>query len=370
MNKPLRILQVVTQMNRGGMENRLMDIYRNVDREKLQFDFYTLRKEKGQFDDEILAMGGKVYYSEPFSVRHLFQIPGRFRAFFLEHPEYRVCHAHLNQWCNLILEGARRARVPVRIAHARTALTGSSASVRVKNLIRTLYPNSPTHRFAVSEKAAVWLYGKRRVKRGLCEVWPNAIETKKFLFSAERREKTREELALSDEYVVLHVGNLRRVKNHDFLFFVFAEILQREPKSVLLLAGQGEREAELRALAKELSIFERVRFLGSREDVPALLSAADVFVFPSFYEGLPGAVLEAQAASLPCLISDTIASEVLLSDRVRALSIDASVKTWADAVLLTRAGAREDAYELFCKTGYDVAALAERLSDFYLQKGM
>ena len=368
MSEVLRVLQVVTQMNRGGMENRLMDIYRNLDRERIQFDFYTLRREPGQFDEEILSLGGRVYYNDPFSTARVFSIPQRFEAFFREHPEYSVCHAHMNQWCAPILEGARRAGVAVRVAHARTALAGHSVSICVKNLIRNLYAESPTHRFAVSEKAALWLYGKRRVSRRLCEVWPNAIEAEKFLFDAEKRATLRKSLGLADEFVVLHVGNLRRVKNHDFLFAVFAEILKEEPSSHLLLAGGGEREAELKELAKTLGIFERVHFLGSRSDVPELLSCADAFVFPSFYEGLPGAVLEAQAASLPCFISDTIAPEVQLSEDVKMLSIGEEPRVWASAVLSTRAHARGRACArtLFCETGYDVASLAARLTEFYL----
>lgn len=367
MAEPVRILQVVTQMNRGGMENRLMDIYRNVDRTRVQFDFYVLRQERGQFDAEIEEMGGRIYYNKPLSARRLGEIVRRFEAFFSAHPEYSVCHAHINQWCPLVLEGARRAGVETRIAHARTALSGRSASVLVKNFIRLLAADSPTHRFAVSEKAARWLYTDARFERGECEVWPNAIETKKFLFDKETREKTRASLGLSDEYTVLHVGNLRRVKNHDFLFSVFRAITEREENAVLLLAGTGEREAELRTLAQTLGIARNVRFLGSRSDVPALLSAADVFVFPSFYEGLPGAVLEAQAAGLPCLISDTIAHEVSLSDAVQRLSIGAEPGVWADAALSTRAHARERdaAYRLFCETGYDVESLAVRLTDFY-----
>ncbi len=369
MAEPMRVLQFVTHMNRGGMENRLMDIYRALDRERVQLDFYTFRQEKGQFDEEIAALGGKVYYNAPLSLKRLFSVPGQIAAFLKEHPEYTVCHAHLNQWCPLILEGARRAGVRVRIAHARTALTGHSLTVLVKNLISRLYQNSPTHRFAVSGKAALWLYGKRRVARGECEVWPNAIDAKKFAFDPTLREKTRKSLGLGEEYVVLHVGNLRRVKNHDFLFSVFASILQKEPEAVLLLAGAGEREAELKELAEQLAISNNVRFLGSRSDIPDLLSAADVFVLPSFYEGLPGSVLEAQASSLPCFISDTIAHEVCVTDLVRMLSIQADPALWADAVFSSRAHAREEMYSVFAAAGYDVGATAERLTDFYLTCG-
>lgn len=367
MSEPIRVLQFVTQMNRGGMESRLMDLYRSLDRERIQLDFYTLRKEAGQFDEEIASLGGRVYYSEPLSVAGALAIPARIEAFLREHSEYRICHAHLNQWCGLILEGARRAGVPVRIAHARTALAGGGKTNVVKNLIKHLYASSATHRFAVSEKAAKWLYGTRRVERLECDVWPNAIEAEKFLFDPMRRYETRKLLSLSEEqYVVLHVGNLRAVKNHEYLFAVFSEILKSRPDAVLLLAGRGERYEALQELAHQMKISSSVRFLGSRSDIPELLSAADVFIFPSFYEGLPGSVLEAQAAGLPCLISDTIAHEVCLSELVTRLSIELDAAEWARAALSTCGHKRGNMYETFASAGYDISTLARRLSDFYI----
>ncbi len=361
--EPVRILQVVTQMNRGGMENRLMDIYRSIDRERVQFDFYTFRRERGQFDEEILALGGKVFYNEPLSVKKLFAIPSRLQTFLAEHPEYSVCHAHLNQWCGLILEGARRAGVPCRVAHARTALQGGGHQAFVKNFIKRLYAKSPTHRFAVSKKASDWLYEKQGG-----EVWPNAIESEKFLFDSTKRTQTRKSLGVENAFCVLHVGNLRSVKNHAFLFSVFAEIVKKEPNAHLLLAGRGELEASLRARAKELNLSEKITFLGSREDIPDLLSAADVFIFPSFYEGLPGSVLEAQASSLPCLISNTIAEEVFLSEACKSLSIQADPALWAEEALKHKDHPRVNQSALFAKTGYDVRALAERLCAFYQEQ--
>lgn len=366
MAKPMRVLQIVTQMNRGGMENRLMDIYRALDREALQFDFYTLRAASGQFDAEIQSLGGHVYHGAPLRAKNLSQIPAQFAAFFAEHPEYRVAHAHLNQWCGLVLQGAKRAHVPVRVAHARTALAGGGFENGVKNVIKHLYEKAPTHRFAVSEKAGVWLYGRRAFARGEVEVYPNAIETERFLYNAALRERTRAALSLSEAFCLLHVGNFRAVKNHEFLFSIFEQVLQSDSGAVLLLAGEGERAEALRALAQQKGFLERVRFLGSRDDVPALLCAADAFVFPSLYEGLPGAVLEAQAASLPCFISDTIAREVVLSPLCTPLSLSAPASAWAKQILASQNHARKNEFALFDASGFDIHSLVKRLSSFYL----
>ena len=362
----IRVLQVVTQMNRAGLESRLMDLYRVLDRSKVQFDFYTCRKEPGQFDEEIVSLGGKVYYEDPLSIGQAFGIPGRFARFCGAHPEYRVLHTHLNQWCGLVCEGAKRAGVPVRIAHSRTALAGRSGENLVKDLVKHLFASAPTHRFAVSRKAGEWLFGARACSAGKVEFYPNAIDAQKFAFDLEKRENTRRALGLGEAFTILHVGNLRKVKNHEYLFRIFQVIQNREPDSVLLLAGEGERKEALTAYASELGLSDAIRFLGSRKDIPELLCAADAFVFPSFYEGLPGSVLEAQAASLPCFISDTIAPEVVLSDLAQALSINADPALWAEKVLSSRTHTRGAELALFERSGYDVRALAERLTGFYL----
>ncbi len=150
-----RILCIVTQMNRGGLESRLMDICRNIDRTKVQLDFYTFRKEQGAYDDEIFTMGGKVYYNEPLSIKKLFKISKQIKKFLIQHPEYKIVHAHMNAWCGVILKGAKQAKVPIRIAHSRAATEGHSLEVLLKNVIKKPTNLYATHRFAVSQKAAI-----------------------------------------------------------------------------------------------------------------------------------------------------------------------------------------------------------------------
>lgn len=369
MNEPIRVLCVVTQMNRGGLENRLMDIYRNIDRKRIQVDFYTCRKERGQYDDEILSLGGRVYYNDPLSVSRLYKIPRRFADFFRQHPEYNIVHAQMNQWCGLILKGAKRAGVPVRIAHSLTALENDSFKNTVKNIIKLPVNRYATHRFAVSGKAGRWLFGDKAMEHGKVEVWPNAIDCGRFVFDEEIRASVRCELDLNNSFTLIHVGNSRPVKNHGFLLQVFASLLNKESNSRLVLVGEGVANGTLRQQAASLGIADKVIFLGLRDDVPRLLQAGDVFVFPSFYEGLPGAVMEAQAASLPCFISDSITNEVCITPLVEQMPLSLSSDLWAEQVLARRGEKRESTREYFEATGFDVHSLVEKLTDFYERVG-
>lgn len=365
-NKPIRVLCVVNQMNRAGVESRLMDIYRNLDRSIIQFDFYTCRLEEGQYDKEIFSMGGNVFYNKPLSIGEFYIIPKRFYEFMVTHPEYKIVHAHMNQWCGLILKGAKKAGVSVRIAHSRTALGTLTIKNMAKNMLKVVTNKYATHLFAVSKKAGIWLFGKNAIKNNKVQVWPNAIDCNKYLLNNEIRESVRNELQLKDEFTIIHVGNFRPEKNHKFLLEIFKEILTMEKNSSLILVGEDYSLGEYQDLTLKMGIVDKVIFLGSRNDVYRILQAGDVFVFPSIYEGLPGAVLEAQAASLPCLISDTITDEVCISPYVKRLSLSLSAKQWAEYALECSKKGKNNSYIYFERAGFDVVSLAKKLSDFYI----
>lgn len=365
---PVRVLMVVGQMNRAGIESRLMDLYRRIDREKLQFDFYTLHSEKGQFDEEILALGGKIYYTAPLSVKKLAAIPKRFETFCCAHPEYKIIHAHMNQWCGLILKGAKRAGVPVRIAHARTSLEKTNIKNLVKNLVKIPTNRYANYKLAVSDKAGKWLYGEKAVKRGEVLYWKNSIQVENFAFSPELRAKKRAELSLNDAFTLIHVGNLRSEKNHPYLFRVFAEVLKQQPNSKLLLVGRDQSEGQLPKLAQELGIFEKTLFLGSRSDVAELLQVGDVFVFPSFYEGFPTSVLEAQASGLPCVISDRITREISVTPLVEMRSIDEDPAFWAKSILEKMGKERMQTGEMIAKAGHSLSDSVSQTQAFYLSE--
>ncbi len=371
-DKRIRVLNIVNQMNRGGMENRLMDLYRHIDRKCIQFDFYTCREEEGYYDEEIKSLGGKVYYSKDLNVRNLLFLPDRFKSFFLSHRQYKIVHCHMNQWCGVILLGAKRANVPVRIAHSRTSLDSYKFKNIIKNIIKIPVNYAATEKLAVSKKAGEWLYGKRRVNNNEVKVLPNAIDCYSFLFSENRRKEYRKKLNIENNFVIVHVGNLKPEKNHFFLMKVFCDYLKVNVNARLMLVGAGGLKEKIEEKAETLGISESVFLLGQRADIPEILSAADCFVFPSFYEGFPGAVLEAQAAGLPCVISDTITPEVKLLSTTVMLPVDNDTLQWVNAVeriskkIITNQD-RIKANKKIRQAGYDINALSRRYEKLYIK---
>lgn len=363
MTKPIKILCVVTQMNKGGMESRLMEIYRNLDRSRIQFHFYTFRLDSGNYDEEIKGLGGEIYYSKPLSIRNAIFIPTRLKSFLINHPEYQIVHAHMNQWCGLILKGAKLASVPIRIAHSRTALTNTSFKNFIKNIIKIPTNKYSTHKFAVSKKAADWLFGRELGNE--VKVVPNAIDSEKYKYNNMKRKQIREVLELNDDFALMHVGNIRQEKNHKFIIRIFKDILVNIPNSKLILVGKDHLNGDIHNLAKKMGIYNNIKFLGLRDDVADLLQAADVFVFPSLYEGLPGAVLEAQASGLPCVISDTITHEVIITPLVVQHSLEDEMNKWVQSLLDSRNIVREDTMHYFQENGFDIQSLSCKLTNFY-----
>ncbi len=363
----IRILNIVTIMNRAGLESRLMDIYRNIDRQRIQFDFYTNRMQEGEFDNEIKELGGRVYYSSQI-------YPGResskvkeFHSFLTRNPEYRIIHAHVNEWSVLFCKVAMRAGVPVRIAHSRGANKSLSLGTLYKDILRLPIKKYATHYFAVSKEAGEHLFGKRAVDNGSVLVWPNAIDTERFRIDLGIRQTVRKDLGLKDEVLIMHVGNLSPVKNHLFLLHVFKEIKLAIPSAKLVMIGEGSQRGIIENWILNNSLSNSVYLLGNRSDVPHLLQAGDLFIFPSYHEGFPGAVLEAETSGLPCLISDTITDEVVLTDRVKQLSLRLSPKEWASFALKSIQERRTDCVDLVKSAGYDIHRLVERLEAFYFE---
>lgn len=365
MAEPIRVLQVVTQMNRAGLECLLMGIYRNIDRERIQFDFLTFRTTPGYFDDEIISLGGRVFYLSPITVLNMRESTKRVSNLLKKHPEYQIVHAHMNQWCGAIFKGAKKAGTPVRIAHSHTSLEKFSIKNSIKNLVKISTNFHATQRFAVSKKAGRWLFGKRAITEGKVTVWPNAIDCGKFQYSPETRKITRSELGLLNEFTLIHVGNLRPEKNHKFLIDILTQTKLKYSNTVLLLVGKDLLNGAIQSYARERQVERDIMFLGARNDIPELLQAGDVFVFPSFYEGFPVAVLEAQAADLPCVISNTITKEVCLTENIVQLPINKAKELWVKQISAFKDIIRTDNAELLRSKGYDIHALCKRMEVFY-----
>lgn len=370
MSEPIRILQCVTIMNRNGLENRLMDIYRNIDRSIIQFDFMTNRTEAGEFDEEITRLGGKVYHMSKIAPKSFFKYIAELKRFFEDHPEYKIVHSHLNTLSTWPLLMAKRAGVPVRIAHSRNASMDRNIKMLYKAFSRLFINGQATDRFACSKSAGIWLFGKKQVEKESFHVIPNAVQLDRFLYSEEKRQKMRNELGMTEnELAIVCVARFSPQKNHAYLLKIFKEIKQKKQNSKLYLVGQGELEADIRNQIKALGLEASVVFLGSRSDVGDVLTAMDGFLFPSFYEGFGTVIIEAQCSALPMVASDTIPAETKLCDCVQFASIKEEPVVWADKLLsLIEENHRKDNSVLIRENGYDIRQSYTWMQQFYLEK--
>lgn len=363
--QPIRVLNMFTIMDRGGAETMVMNYYRHIDRTKVQFDFLVHREQRGAYDDEIERMGGRIYRMCPVYPQNFFRYKRDLRTFFRAHPEYKIIHSHMSELGCFAFREAERQGVPVRICHAHNAPHGFDAKMIIRTYFKKRMMPYLTHLFMCGEESGKWLYGEKNKTRFI--MLNNAIDAAVYSFDASKREEMRRQLDLTDELVVGHVGRFNPQKNHAFLLDIFAALLKKEPNAVLLLVGGGEGMPKIQAKAQELGIAERVRFLGVRSDVADLMQAMDVFVFPSLYEGLPVTMVEAQASGLPCIISDKVPPECILTDGlVNIMPLSANPEAWAEKILALRAISRADRRAEIAAHGFDISTEAVKLQEFYL----
>lgn len=378
MKKPLRILQVLTIMNRGGAETMIMNYYRNIDRNKVQFDFLLHRQEEGFFDNEIKTLGGKIYRMPPISPKTFFKYKRALSRFFDEHPEYKIVHSHLNALSSIILQVAKNKKIPVRIAHSHLAVepfvlkkifipnTDIIATVKdsIQSLIRRRTRRYANYYFACGTKAAIWLYGKKNLDK--VTIINNAIDSARFIFNKDTREKIRSLFQIPEETKVIgHVGRFNEQKNHFFLIEIFRELVKIEPSVQLILIGDGNLKPKIENLTSKYSLKNKVHFLGLRNDIPDLLQAIDYLLFPSLYEGLPLTLIEAQAAGLKIIASSTIAKEVDLTGQIMFTNLNEPAEKWAQSIVENFDYSRKDTYKLIVEGNYDINSNAKSLQKLY-----
>lgn len=360
----IRILQCVNDMHRAGLETMLMNYYRNIDREKIQFDFLTHRPERSDYDDETESLGGKIYYAPRLYPQNYPAYFSYMKDFFKKHPEYQIMHSHIDSMSYLPLLAGKKAGVPVRIAHSHNTSIDKDFKYPLKQYFRFRITSAANHYLACGEEAGKYLFGNKEFK-----VIPNAVDASKFYFNESVRQNKRKELGYTKEFVVGHVGRISYQKNHKFLIEVFNELQKLETNAVLMLVGVGEKEPEIREQVKRLKLEEKVRFLGNRSDVNELYQAMDVFVLPSLFEGIPVVGIEAQFADLPCIFSDKIPKEVCFSEKSRFLGFDKCPSEWADAILEYKGIKRSSTNTDILNSHYDIKAAHNILEAYYMKIG-
>lgn len=359
MTTQFRVAMVMGKMLGGGVESVVMNYYRSIDRSKVQFDFLVDSDSSLVPRDEIEALGGRVIEIPPYQRVAEYQM--RLCDLF-EREGWPIVHSHINALSVFPLRAAKRAGVPVRIAHSHsTSGKGEHAKNAFKALLRTQANRYPTHRIACSKLAGDWLFGKGADYT----VMRNAVDLSVFGPDAVDRDRERELLGVTDgQLLVGHIGRFMEQKNHAFLLEVFKELLKLRPNSVLALAGDGPLLERTRDRVHELGLDKSVLFLGTRTDVPSLYRAFDAFCLPSLYEGLPMVGIECQAAQTPILTSDTVTAEAAATSLMEFESLESDPGVWARR-LLRMVGKHPSRCDLESIRDYDIASAASKLLSFY-----
>lgn len=363
MSNPIRILHIVQRMEAGGTQAFLMNLYRNIDRSKIQFDFLVEYEEKEFYDNEIISLGGKIYYTNFRKTLNVIKFKRTISEILKNHPEYKIIHIHATAIGRICTDVARKCGVKTIIAHSHSNNAIKDWKKYPKIILRKLYTKGPTDFFACSEEA-----GKYTFRNKEFTVIYNAIDIDKFLFNQEVRENIRKELNIEDKFVIGNIGRLQKEKNQTFLIDIFYKIQKKKDNAVLLIIGKGPLENTLKEKVSNLGIDNKVYFLGNRKDVEKIYQGMDVFVLPSLYEGLGIVAVEAQASGLPVIASTGVAKEANITSNIQNIDLKDSIDIWAETICRSNVENRNSVEKLVRNSKFDVKNSAKFLQEFYLKK--
>ena len=362
MNQPIRVAHIIGKMVNGGIESVVMNYYRHIDRTKVQFDFFVDEDYTEEFKvmppEEIRQLGGRVIIVPPYQQLNRY-IPELVRLF--RENRYQIVHSHINTLSVFPLYAAKKAGVPIRIAHNHsTAAKGEWKKNILKYALRPFAKVYATHYAACSRTAGEWLFGKKAMERGEVTIFNNAIDLEKFRFNPAVRDEVRKELGIEDKYVIGHVGRFCYQKNQEFLIDIFAEVYKQRHDAVLLMIGDGKDRTRIEKKIKKRSL-ENVILLGNREDVNRLYQAMDVFVFPSQYEGFGMGAVEAQICGVKTIVSKALPLETVIASTTIVLDLKDGEKVWAQEILQCNAQNTivNSAYL------YDISKQVNKLTEYY-----
>lgn len=394
MSQPTIVLHVVGRLDIGGAESRIMDMYRNIDRDKVQFHFMQHTKDRCAFEEEVECLGGKVYHVPRFNVKNYFSYKKAWKDFFKVHPEIKVVQGHMTSTAAIYLPIAKKAGVEITIAHARSAGVDPGLKGHLTRFLRRNLYKKCDYRFTCSDMAGEAVFGDQNLIPRKATFIPNAIDVDKFKFNKEIRDQIRYELGIDNKFVIGHVGRFSHMKNHRYMLQILERCIKIEkekrlPETVLMFLGDGELKEEIMEQAVAMGISSRVLFMGSKRDVHRYYQVMDYFLLPSLYEGLPGTAIEAQASGLPGIMSDTVTKEAVVTDLLQMRSIKEDAGLWAGEIMktsqqlaeflceeeaqigtqeVTKIDSKERDYyaQVVKQASFDVKEQAKRMQEFYL----
>ncbi len=370
-------MQINSGQKFGGVSSMIFNFYKNVDHEKIQFDFVAPKISSfSMYRREIEEMGGSIIELQTSGnfIKRKLQFFKRL-THLIKRKKYDVVHINSGSiFLNIQVSWiAHFCGVKKIITHSHNAGNDHELLVLLTKLCKPLLEFGPTDYFACSNLAAKFMFTKKRVHNKNYQVINNGVDVQKFKFNIDDRQKYREKLSIQGKVVLLHVGRFTSAKNHQKLINIFKCFHTLVPNSVLLLAGEGELEESIHNQVEQLKLQDSVLFLGLRKDIAELMSTSDMFILPSFYEGLPVVGIEAQTNGLPCVFSDSITKEVDLNDKENLfLSLELSDQKWAkkieDMLVNSSFELRYEAYKNILKKGYSLVTVGKILEKIYLNE--
>ncbi|MEG0304892.1 MAG: glycosyltransferase family 1 protein [Oscillospiraceae bacterium] len=363
-NNPIRVLNIMPGiMDLAGAETMLMNYYRHFDREKVQMDFLCIGEQIGAYDHEIQRMGGRIYHIAPLHKNILKYMEAI--NYILKNNSYGIVHVHQDCLGFIPLLLARYNNIPCRVAHSHSTQHRGSNSFKniMLNTFRKLIPMVATDYMACSMAAGKWMFGQRKFT-----VMYNAIDLETFSYNGQERNKVRSEYVVDEDALLIgQVGRFCKVKNQIFTLEILKTMLYQMPNVKLMLVGMGPEEENIRKYILENKLMDYVIVVPPHKDIFAFYSAFDVLLIPSLYEGLTLVAVEAQSCSLPCVISDTISSEVCVTDIVTTVSLDDEINHWIKAICKIVKTSRESKTLQVSKAGYSIANETIKLQNFYVE---
>ena len=372
VNRPIKVLQVAP-LGSGGVTSLILNIAGELDSNKVKFDYLTFFDRTEFNEQRAKSMGSKKFvvpidhYKNPI-IRSIFKFI--YAIYIIKKADVDIIHIDGSKPYDVLVGvSAKLAGVKKVIFHSHNSSMDKTKGFKkvIMEIIKNFIPMIADYNLACSELAARFMFPQRTLREKKYELVKNAINVERYRFSEDTRVQYRKKLGIENKFTICHVGRFMPQKNHKGLIDIFEMIVRKNPDSILLLIGEGVLFEEIKEYVAEKGLQGFVKFLGTTQEVPEILQASDCFLLPSFYEGLPVVGVEVQASGLPIVMSDTITQEVKLTEQADYLSLEASVKEWADAVLKynTTKYNRVICADIVADAGFHIREVAERMTVLY-----
>lgn len=360
----IRILHMIGSLNIGGSQSFVMNIYRNIDRSKIQFDFIIDQPTEIHFKKEIENLGGRVFVLPKFNGKNIIQVYKAWNSFLKEHKEYRILHSHIRSYALIFIPIAKEFGLKT-IIHSHSTSNGKGINSFVKSVLQFPLRFEADYFMACSMLAGKWLFGNNISKKENFKIIKNAINSEIIDYDEDLRDTSRNKLNLQGKFTLGYLARVVEAKNPTFVIEVFSELKKLDNNVKLLFIGNGVMLNQVKVLSRKLNVFEDIIFVGESNEISQFLNAMDYYILPSFWEGLGISLVEAQATGLRCIISENIPNEAIVTNLVMKENLSNSAKIWAKKIVSTKEYVRGSQKNNILKSGYDINDSVKNIVNIY-----